>query len=84
MHAWSCPTLCDPMDWNPPGCSVRGIFQANYQSGLPFPTLWNLSNPGGKPESLVSPVLASGFFTNEPPGKLYKTLISEIKGEPNK
>ena len=23
-----CPTLCDPMDYSPPGCSVRGIFQA--------------------------------------------------------
>ena len=43
-----------------------------------FPT------PGIKPESLVSPALVSVFFTNEPPGKLYKTLISEIKGEPNK
>ena len=24
----SCPTLCDPMDCNPPGFSVHGIFQA--------------------------------------------------------
>ena len=24
----SCPTLCDPMDYNLPGSSVRGIFQA--------------------------------------------------------
>ena len=24
----SCPTLCDPMDWSPPGFSVRGILQA--------------------------------------------------------
>ena len=26
--AQSCPTLCDPMDWNLPGFSVHGIFQA--------------------------------------------------------
>ena len=26
--AQSCPTLCDPMDWSPPGSSVHGIFQA--------------------------------------------------------
>ena len=26
--AQSCPTLCDPMDCNPPGSSVHGIFQA--------------------------------------------------------
>ena len=25
---WSCPTLCNPMDTNPPGSSVRGIFKA--------------------------------------------------------
>ena len=24
----SCPTLCDPTDDSPPGCSVHGIFQA--------------------------------------------------------
>ena len=23
-----CPTLCDPMDCSPPGCSTRGILQA--------------------------------------------------------
>ena len=24
----SCPTLCDPIDSNPPGCPVPGILQA--------------------------------------------------------
>ena len=24
----SCPTLCDPIDGSPPGCSVPGILQA--------------------------------------------------------
>ena len=32
MHACSvaqsCPTICDPMDYSPPGSSVHGIFQA--------------------------------------------------------
>jgi len=26
MCAQSCPTLCNPMDCSPPGCSVHGIF----------------------------------------------------------
>ena len=26
--AQSCPTLCDPVDCNLPGCSIHGIFQA--------------------------------------------------------
>ena len=28
LVAQSCPTLCDPMDCNPPGSSVHGIVQA--------------------------------------------------------
>ena len=27
----SCPTLCDPMDWSPPGSSAHGIFQARIR-----------------------------------------------------
>ena len=27
MHAQSCPTLCNPMDYSPAGSSVNGIFQ---------------------------------------------------------
>ena len=34
-----------------------------YWSRLPFPTSGDLLNPGIKPESRVSPVLAGGFFT---------------------
>ena len=26
--AQSCPTLCDPMEYSPPGFSIHGIFQA--------------------------------------------------------
>ena len=28
LVAQSCPTVCDPMDYSPPGSSVRGILQA--------------------------------------------------------
>ena len=34
MHAkshQSCPTLCDPMDFSPPGSSVHGILQTRIQ-----------------------------------------------------
>ena len=40
-----------------------------YWSGLSFPYPGDLFHPGIEPESLASPVLASGFFTNELPGK---------------
>ena len=39
MCAQSCPALCDPMDYSPPGSSVHGIFQARILKELPFPSL---------------------------------------------
>ena len=49
-----------------------------YWSGLPFPLPGDLPNPGIEPAFLVSPALAGGFFTTEPPRKLplegYKQL----------
>ena len=38
-----------------------------YWSGLPFPSPGDLPSPGIKPESLVLPALAGGFFTTVPP-----------------
>ena len=46
-----------------------GFSRQDYWSGLPFPLPGDLPNPGIKPESLVSPALATGFFTTAPPGK---------------
>ena len=51
------------MVYSPPGCSVHGILQAGYWSGLPFPPPGDLPDPGIKPSSLLSPALAGGFFT---------------------
>ena len=44
--AQSCLTLCDPMDYSPPGSSVHGIFQARIW-GLPFPTPGDKSHGTG-------------------------------------
>ena len=46
-----------------------GPSRQEYWNGLPFPTPGDLSDPGILPVSLVSPALAGGFFTTEPPGK---------------
>ena len=43
-----------------------GFPRQEFWSGLPFPFLEDLSNPGIKPES---PAVAGGFFNTEPPGK---------------
>ena len=62
-------TLCSPMDCSPPGSSVHGISQARILEWVPFPLPGDLPDPGIEPVSPVSPVLAYGFFTTEPPGK---------------
>ena len=55
--AQSCLTLCDPMDWSPPGSSVHGILQARILewAAIPFSRgssqPRDLPNPGIKPSS---------------------------------
>ena len=66
------------MDCSPPGSSVYGIYRQEYQSGLPVPSPGDLPDPGMEPESLVSPVLAGGFFTTTPPGKHYQNHIKGL------
>ena len=51
-----------------------GFSRQEYWSGLPYPPPGDLSDPGIKPVSPVSPALAGGFFTTEPPGKPYPEL----------
>ena len=65
----SCPTcpLCSPIDCSPPGSAVHGTLQQKYWSVLPFPSPGDLPDPGIKPVSLMSPALASGFFTTSAP-----------------
>ena len=64
MHARE-ETICKSLDCSWPGCSVRGILQARYWSGLPSPPPGDLPNPGMEPMSLMSPVLAGGFFITQ-------------------
>ena len=46
-----------------------GFSRQEYWNGLPFPPPVDLPDPGIKPMCPVSPALAGGFFTIEPPGK---------------
>ena len=39
-----------------------GLSGREHWSGLPFPSPGDLSNPGIKPSSLMSPALAGGYF----------------------
>ena len=55
-----------------------------YWSGLSFPPIGDLSNPGIKLTSSVSPALMGRFFNTELPGKPcfnYETVVSKKKEE---
>ena len=72
----SCPTLCDPMDYSPPGFSVHGIFQVwilhEYWSGLPLPSPGDLPDPGIEPRSHA---LQADALPSEIPGKPIHTIF---------
>ena len=59
----SCPTLCNPMDCSLPGFSVHGILQARILEWVTVIPPRDLPDPGIEPKSLMSPALASRFFT---------------------
>ena len=46
LVAQLCPTLCDLMDWGPPGSSVHGIFQARILELVAIPFSRGSSQPG--------------------------------------
>ena len=46
---------------------------------MPFPFPGDLPNPGIKPMSHVSPTLAGGFFSTEPPGKPMSRIKDPIQ-----
>ena len=50
-----------PVDLQAP--LFMGFSSEEYWSGLPFPSLGDLPDPGIKPMSLMSPALGGGFFT---------------------
>ena len=75
MHVyarWLCPTLCDPMDYNPTGSSIHGIVQARILEWILCPHPGDLPNPGTEFTFPVSPVahaLQADSLPTEPPGK---------------
>ena len=52
-----------------------GFSRQEYWSGLPFPSLGDLPNPGIKPRS---PALQADALPSEPPGKLKNTGVGSL------
>ena len=75
LVAKSCLTFCDPMECSLPGSSVYAVSQATIQEWIAI----SYSKGSFKPREPVSPASAGGFFTVEPPGKLYHIYKSKKK-----
>ena len=63
------------MDWPAKLLYPWGFSRQDYWSGLPCPLPGDLPNPGIEPESLMSPALASGFFTTSATREALKSVI---------
>ena len=66
-----CPTLCDSMDFNPPGSFLCpwGFSRQEYWSGLPRLSSKGSSRPRYRTHVSCSSCTAGGFFAAESPGK---------------
>ena len=54
--AQSCPTLCDPMDYSPPGSSIHGIFQAGVLEWVAI----SFSRGSARPRDRTCPARIAG------------------------
>ena len=59
----SCLTLCDPMDYNPPGSSIHGILQARMLEWAALLSSKGSSGPRDRTRISTSPALAGRFLT---------------------
>ena len=59
----SCPTLCNPMDYSPPGSSVHGLFQARIVEWVAISSsTGGLPDAGIEPTSSTSPAWAGCLY----------------------
>ena len=71
----SCPTLCDPVDYSPPGSSVHDILQAGILEWVAMLFSRGSSWPG---DGTWVSCFAGRVFTAEPPGKPCTFSLYEI------
>ena len=70
--AQSCPTLATAWAATCQALLSTGFSRQEYWSGLPFPSPGDLPDPGIQFVSLMSPALASRFFTT---GAAWEALL---------
>ena len=74
-----CPTLCDPMDYSPPGSSVHGIFQARILEWVAI----SFSRESSRPRDWTQVSCTAGrLFTIWVPMLLPKHMFGLPVGDP--
>ena len=63
VHAQSCPTFCDPMDWNPLGSSVHAISQARILDWVAISSTRGSSQPRDQTHISCVSCITGRFFT---------------------
>ena len=76
MRAQSCLTLCDHTTLAHQAPLSMGFSWQEYWSGSPYSPPEDLPGPGIEP---MSPALAGGFFTTEPPAAVTGFLFLKKK-----
>ena len=76
LVAQSCPTLCDPMDSNPPGSSVHGILQARILEGVAISSSRGSSPAGDQTHVASVSCIAGNSLPTEPLGV---TFLNDLK-----
>ena len=61
VYTQLCLTLCNSMDYSPPGSSVHGILQVRTLEWVDMPSSRVSSQPRAEPTSPVASALAGGF-----------------------
>ena len=67
-----CPTLCNPMDYGPPGSLSMEFSWQEYWHGLPFPSTW-AANLVAKPRGWVG--FRYGLIKGPPPTTMKGPLL---------
>ena len=65
LVAQSCATLCDPMDYSPPGSSVHGIFQAEILEWVAVSSSSGSFQPKDRTHVSCASCIAGGLFTTK-------------------
>ena len=71
LVSWLCPTLCNSIDYSPPGSSVYGILQARILEWVAILFSRDLLDPEIESTPLA---LAGGVFSTEAPVNTYMCM----------